>query len=104
MTTHKVALATATGTVIARKLADTNYNVAIFSSSGRGEVLASELGGIGVTGLSQNPADLWLLVDTALKRLERLIQWSTLRVTDLEEFSDQAQLTRVSNSNEGPNP
>ncbi len=66
----KVALVTAAGSgmgaSIARKLADLDYRVAILSSSGRGEALANELGGIGVTGSNQNTADLERLVETAM--------------------------------------
>jgi NAD(P)-dependent dehydrogenase (short-subunit alcohol dehydrogenase family) len=54
------------GAAIARKLADLDYRVAVLSSSGRGESLAKELGGVGVTGSNQNPADLKRLVDTAV--------------------------------------
>ncbi len=63
----KVAIITAAGSgigaAIARKLASVDYKVAILSSSGRGEKLASELGGVGITGSNQNPADLKRLVD-----------------------------------------
>ena len=55
------------GAAIARKLAELDYKVAILSSSGRGEALAKELGGVGVTGSNQKPADLKLLVDTAME-------------------------------------
>ncbi len=66
----KVALITAAGSgmgaAIARALAELEYKVAILSSSGRGESLAKELGGIGVTGSNQNSDDLKRLVDTAV--------------------------------------
>lgn len=66
----KVALITAAGSgmgaAVARKLAAADYQVAILSSSGRGETLAAELGGVGVTGSNQNPADLKRLVDRAM--------------------------------------
>lgn len=66
----KVALITAAGSgmgaAIARKLAELNYKVVILSSSGRGESLAAELGGIGITGSNQNPSDLERMVDTAM--------------------------------------
>ena len=65
----KVAVITAAGSgmgaAIARALADLDYKVAILSSSGRGESLAKELGGVGVTGSNQNPDDLKRLVDAA---------------------------------------
>ncbi|MCR9115857.1 MAG: SDR family oxidoreductase [bacterium] len=65
----KIAVITAAGSgmgaAIARTLANLDYKVAILSSSGRGELLAEELGGVGVTGSNQNPDDLKRLVDTA---------------------------------------
>jgi NAD(P)-dependent dehydrogenase (short-subunit alcohol dehydrogenase family) len=68
--TPKVALVTAAGSgmgaAIARKLAHLGYKVAILSSSGRGEALATELGGVGVTGSNQKTADLQRLVDSAM--------------------------------------
>jgi NAD(P)-dependent dehydrogenase (short-subunit alcohol dehydrogenase family) len=54
------------GAAIARKLADLGYKVAILSSSGRGEALAAELGGVGVTGSNQKTADLKRLVESAM--------------------------------------
>jgi NAD(P)-dependent dehydrogenase (short-subunit alcohol dehydrogenase family) len=66
----KVALVTAAGSgmgaAIARKLAHLGYKVAILSSSGRGEALAAELGGVGVTGSNQKTDDLQRLVETAM--------------------------------------
>ncbi len=55
------------GAAIARKLASVEYKVAILSSSGRGEKLAVELGGVGVTGSNQNPDDLKQLVDLTVE-------------------------------------
>lgn len=55
------------GAAIARKLASVEYKVAILSSSGLGEKLAAELGGVGVTGSNQNPADLKRLVDLTVE-------------------------------------
>jgi NAD(P)-dependent dehydrogenase (short-subunit alcohol dehydrogenase family) len=54
------------GAAIARKLAGLGYKVAILSSSGRGEALATELGGVGVTGSNRKTADLKRLVETAM--------------------------------------
>ena len=54
MVATKVALITAGGSgmgaAAARRLAADGYQVAILSSSGKGEALAKELGGLGVTG------------------------------------------------------
>lgn len=74
--TEKVALITAAGSgmgaAAARKLAADGFKVGILSSSGRGEALALELGGIGVTGSNQSPDDLKSLVDQALARWGRV--------------------------------
>lgn len=52
--TERVALLTAAGSGIgaaaARTLAEDGWKIAILSSSGKGEALARELGGVGVTG------------------------------------------------------
>ena len=72
----KVALVTAGGSgmgaAAARKLAETGHAVAILSSSGKGEALAEELGGLGVTGSNQSEDDLKKLVDGALERWGRV--------------------------------
>ncbi len=72
----RVALLTAAGSGIgaaaARKLAADGWQVAILSPSGRGEALARELGGLGVTGSNLEPADLQRLVDAALQRWGRI--------------------------------
>ncbi|WP_255338527.1 SDR family oxidoreductase [Jiella marina] len=52
------------GAGAARNLAEKGFRVAILSSSGKGEALAKELGGIGVTGSNQSNEDLKRLVDT----------------------------------------
>jgi len=63
---EKVAVVTAGGSGIgagaARRLAAEGFRVAILSSSGKGEALAKELGGIGVTGSNQSNEDLKRLV------------------------------------------
>lgn len=70
MTQEKVAMVTAGGSGMgagaARRLADDGYHVAILSSSGKGEALAQELGGIGVTGSNQSNTDLKQLVDKTM--------------------------------------
>ena len=74
--TPAVALLTAAGSGIgaaaARKLAASGWQVAILSSSGKGEALAQELGGIGVTGSNRDTADLQRLVDAAVARWGRV--------------------------------
>ncbi|GAB1364484.1 SDR family oxidoreductase [Rhodobacter sp.] len=73
---QKVAIVTAAGSgmgaACARKLAQDGYRVAVLSSSGRGEALARELGGIGVTGSNLVPADLKRLVDLVMDRWGRV--------------------------------
>jgi len=76
MSTEKVALITAGGSgmgaAAARKLAGEGFRVAILSSSGKGEALAAELGGLGVTGSNLEPADIARLVDGATQRWGRV--------------------------------
>lgn len=74
--TGKVAIITAGGSgmgaAAARRLAADGFQVAILSSSGKGEALAGELGGIGVTGSNQSPEDLKRLVDQVIARWGRI--------------------------------
>src|SRR5690349_21886891 len=76
MGTEKVALITAGGSgmgaAAARRLAADGFKVAVLSSSGKGEALAQELGGIGVTGSNQSNDDLKRLVDTTMKKWGRI--------------------------------
>ncbi|MDZ7863589.1 SDR family oxidoreductase [Acidovorax sp.] len=76
MSAEKVALITAGGSgmgaAAARKLAADGYRVGILSSSGKGEALADELGGLGVTGSNQSVDDLARLVDQAVARWGRV--------------------------------
>ncbi|AHC49466.1 3-oxoacyl-[acyl-carrier protein] reductase [Achromobacter xylosoxidans NBRC 15126 = ATCC 27061] len=60
------------GAAAARKLAADGYRVAILSSSGKGEALAAELGGLGVTGSNRSPEDLARLVDATLQQWGRV--------------------------------
>jgi len=73
---EKVAIVTAGGSGMgaeaARKLAEDGFRVAILSSSGKGEALANELGGFGVTGSNQSNEDLQRLVDHAIERWGRI--------------------------------
>lgn len=76
MSEQKVAIITAAGSGMgagaARKLAEDGFHVAILSSSGKGEALAEELGGLGVTGSNQSNDDLAKLVDAAFDRWGRI--------------------------------
>jgi NAD(P)-dependent dehydrogenase (short-subunit alcohol dehydrogenase family) len=76
MITSKVALITAGGSgmgaAAARRLAADGFKVAILSSSGKGEALAKELGGVGNTGSNQSVADLQKLVDAAMAQWGRI--------------------------------
>lgn len=60
------------GAAAARRLASDGFKVAIFSSSGKGEALAAELGGFGVTGSNQSSEDLGRLVEGTLSRWGRI--------------------------------
>ena len=76
MPAGKVAIVTAGGSgmgaAAARRLAADGFKVAILSSSGKGEALATELGGFGVTGSNQSADDLKRLVDGTLQRWNRI--------------------------------
>ncbi len=60
------------GAAAARRLAADGYQLAILSSSGKGEALAKELGGIGLTGSNQSSEDLGQLIDLVLARWNRI--------------------------------
>ncbi|WP_218511021.1 SDR family oxidoreductase [Variovorax sp. dw_308] len=60
------------GAAAARKLSEKGFAVAVMSSSGKGEALGKELGGIGVTGSNQSNEDLRRLVDMTLERWGRI--------------------------------
>jgi NAD(P)-dependent dehydrogenase (short-subunit alcohol dehydrogenase family) len=72
----KVAIITAGGSGMgaasARRLAKDGFKVAILSSSGKGEALAKELGGIGVTGSNQSNDDIKRLVDATMAKWGRV--------------------------------
>jgi len=76
MSKVKVALIAAGGSgmgaAAARKLAQDGYRVAVLSSSGKGEALAKELDGVGVTGSNQSQDDLKRLVDSAMQKWGRI--------------------------------
>ena len=76
MSVEKVAVVTAGGSgmgaAAAKRLAAEGFKVAILSSSGKGEALAKELGGLGVTGSNQSNDDLQRLADVTLERFGRI--------------------------------
>ncbi|GHC64277.1 SDR family oxidoreductase [Limoniibacter endophyticus] len=76
MPAEKVAIITAGGSgmgaATARRLAADGFKVAILSSSGKGEALAGELNGIGVTGSNQSVDDLQRLVNLTLEKWGRV--------------------------------
>lgn len=76
MSEKKVAIVTAGGSgmgaAAARRLAADGFTVAILSSSGKGEALAQELGGFGVTGSNQNPDDVARIVSETKDRYGRI--------------------------------
>jgi len=76
MTVEKVALVTAGGSGMgadaAKRLAADGFKLAILSSSGKGEALAEELGGVGVTGSNQSNDDIKRLVDLAMQAWSRI--------------------------------
>jgi NAD(P)-dependent dehydrogenase (short-subunit alcohol dehydrogenase family) len=76
MSEHKVALITAGGSGMgadaARRLAADGFKIGILSSSGKGEALAEELGGVGHTGSNLDPDALSAFVDKAIKAWGRV--------------------------------
>ncbi|MDH0749556.1 SDR family oxidoreductase [Pseudomonas sp. GD03842] len=76
MAEPKVALVIAGGSgmgaAAARRLAADGFNVGILSSSGKGEALARELNGIGVTGSNQSVEDIRRLVSAVTDKWGRI--------------------------------
>jgi NAD(P)-dependent dehydrogenase (short-subunit alcohol dehydrogenase family) len=76
MSVEKVAIITAGGSgmgaAAARRLSADGFKVGILSSSGKGEALANELGGIGITGSNQSVEDLQRLVDAVVEKWGRI--------------------------------
>ena len=74
--TSKIALiiggGSGMGASAARKLAAEGYNAAIMSSSGKGEALGKELGGLGFTGSNLNVDDLKRFVDLSMEKFGRI--------------------------------
>jgi NAD(P)-dependent dehydrogenase (short-subunit alcohol dehydrogenase family) len=76
MATGKVAVITAGGSgmgaAAAKRLAADGFHVGILSSSGKGEALAGQLGGVGVTGSNQSIQDLQNLVTKVMTQWGRI--------------------------------
>jgi NAD(P)-dependent dehydrogenase (short-subunit alcohol dehydrogenase family) len=60
------------GAAAARRLAGEGHEIAILSSSGKGEALAGEFGGIGITGSNRSSGDIKRLVDASMARWGRI--------------------------------
>jgi len=60
------------GADAARRLSADGFKVAILSSSGKGEAIAKQLGGIGVTGSNQSNDDLQRLLDSVMHSWGRI--------------------------------
>ncbi|MBC7479230.1 MAG: SDR family oxidoreductase [Pseudorhodobacter sp.] len=73
---QKVAAITAGGSgmgaAAARRLAADGFKVAILSSSGKGQALGAELGGVGVTGSNQSNDDVKRFVDATMAAYGRI--------------------------------
>lgn len=73
---ERVALIVGGGTGIAadaaRLLSERGWRVGVMSSSGKGEALGEELGGLGFTGSNLEPADLEAFVEAAMSRFGRI--------------------------------
>ncbi len=60
------------GAAAARKLAADGYTIAVMSSSGKGEALGKELGGLGFTGSNLNVDDIKRFVDLSMEKFGRI--------------------------------
>jgi len=60
------------GADAAKTLSEKGYDIGVMSSSGKGEALGKELGGLGFTGSNLVPADLEAFVVAAMKQFGRI--------------------------------
>jgi len=76
MTDAKVAMivggGSGMGAAAARRMAEDGFSVAVLSSSGKGEALAKELGGLGFTGSNRSVEDLQRFTASVLDRFGRI--------------------------------
>ncbi|WP_157016238.1 SDR family oxidoreductase [Mesorhizobium xinjiangense] len=76
MSTDKVAMivggGSGMGAAAARKLAEEGFLVAVMSSSGKGEALGRELGGLGFTGSNLSNDDLKRFTEQTMERFGRV--------------------------------
>ena len=72
----RVALITAAGSGIgaacARRMAESGWQVAVGSSSGKGQRLGEELGGLGFTASNTSPGDIEAMVDQTVSHYGRI--------------------------------
>jgi len=88
------------GAAVVRKLAADGYDVAVLSSSGKGEALANEFDGLGITGSNQSVGDLERLVEATIEHpaaaVNRLTSWALEAGVELDSLSmSQASLEDV---------
>jgi NAD(P)-dependent dehydrogenase (short-subunit alcohol dehydrogenase family) len=60
------------GAAAAKRLTADGFSVGILSSSGKGEALAKQLGGLGMTGSNQSNDDLRRFADAAMAKWDRI--------------------------------
>jgi len=76
MSETKVALLIAAGSGMgadaAKNLASKGFKIGILSSSGKGQKLANDLGGVGVTGSNQSDKDLKKILNKVIKKWGRV--------------------------------
>jgi NAD(P)-dependent dehydrogenase (short-subunit alcohol dehydrogenase family) len=67
-----IASGTGMGADAAKHLSSKGYDIAIMSSSGKGEELANNLGGFGYTGSNQSPEDIETFINNVFKKFGKI--------------------------------
>ena len=67
-----IASGTGMGADAAKHLSSKGYDIAIMSSSGKGEELANNLGGFGYTGSNQSPEDIKIFINNVFKKFGKI--------------------------------